>query len=200
MYSKVQRSVYADCVTYAKSRIDFNHIINTFINVETRYIEMSLDTARRMYERGGEFREIALGAFTEQELVGDRLPKTWKEYCATNDRKNGESWINFDSSFDKIMQHEIGKRNPDTDKNLLPNLGCAKAHLALMQLHQLRDCYRQGWKPSFRIYYGITRLDGELLVSDISMCSCFLSFQTKELAEEFLNNFRELIVEAGDLI
>lgn len=165
--------------------------------METRCIEISLDTAMRMYERGGEFREIALGAFTEQELVGDRLPKTWDEFCKNNPIGVYETYIDNCSEIWFIGER---RRNNLRDKNALLSKKAAKAHLALMQLHQLRDCYRQGWKPSFRIYYGITRLDGELLVSDISMCSCFLSFQTKKLAEEFLNNFRELIVEAGDLI
>lgn len=165
--------------------------------MEIRYIEISLETAMRMYERGGEFREIALGAFTEKELVSDRLPKTWKEFCRNNPKTNSEHYI---GTFSNIFMNTGHERKYDSDKNCLPSKEAAEAHLALMQLHQLRDCYRQGWKPSFRVYYGITRLEGELLVSDISMCSCFLSFQTKELAEEFLNNFRELIEEAGDLI
>ena len=40
-------------------------------------------------------------------------------------------------------------RDKDSDKNILPSKQAAEAHLALMQLHQLRDCYRQGWTPSF---------------------------------------------------
>ena len=44
--------------------------------METRTIEISLDTAKRWYEQGGEYRDIALTAFKEHELIGDRLPKT----------------------------------------------------------------------------------------------------------------------------
>ena len=50
--------------------------------METRTIELSLDTAKRLYEQGGEYRDIALTAFKEHELIGDVLPKTWDEYCA----------------------------------------------------------------------------------------------------------------------
>ena len=47
--------------------------------METRQIELSLDTAKRLYEQGGEYRDIALTAFKEHELIGDGLPKTWYE-------------------------------------------------------------------------------------------------------------------------
>ena len=47
--------------------------------MKTRTIEISLDTAKRLYEQGGEYRDIALTAFKEHELIGDRLPKTWEE-------------------------------------------------------------------------------------------------------------------------
>lgn len=35
--------------------------------MESREIKITLETAMRMYEQGGEFREIALGAFTEKD-------------------------------------------------------------------------------------------------------------------------------------
>ena len=37
--------------------------------METRYIELSLDTAKRWYEQGGELKEMALGAFDAKELI-----------------------------------------------------------------------------------------------------------------------------------
>ena len=37
--------------------------------METRTIELSLDTARRWYEQGGELKEMALGAFDEKKLI-----------------------------------------------------------------------------------------------------------------------------------
>ena len=81
-----------------------------------------------------------------------------------------------------------------------------EAHLALIQLHQLRDCYRQGWLPDTSKKYVIGRYydpNTNLIKLGIVMyynTFKFLSFQTEELAQEFLNNFRELIEQAGDLI
>ena len=36
--------------------------------METRNVKVSLETAKRWYEQGGEFKEMALSAFTEAEL------------------------------------------------------------------------------------------------------------------------------------
>ena len=75
-------------------------------------------------------------------------------------------------------------------------------HLALMQLHQLRDCYRQGRTPTVDEFsFGIIRRVGGYLGTDRFMYSSrFLSFQSSEIAKEFLDNFRDLIEQAGDLI
>ena len=103
--------------------------------METRKIELSLDTAKRLYEQGGEYRDIALTAFKEHELISDRLPKTWDEYCA----KHGEEG-------DKI------KASLNTAYMTINRYGCsdckqAQAHIAKMKLHLLRDEYRQVWAP-----------------------------------------------------
>ena len=75
-------------------------------------------------------------------------------------------------------------------------------NLALMQLHQLRDCYRQGWTPTLdEVSFGIIRrVGGDLDTGRFMYSSRFLSFQSAEIAKEFLDNFRYLIVQAGDLI
>ena len=80
------------------------------------------------------------------------------------------------------------------------NVPCG--HLALMQLHQLRDCYRQGWIPIVdELSFGIVRrIEGYLAIENFTYTSSFLSFPTYEIAKEFLTNFRDLIEQAGDLI
>ena len=44
--------------------------------METRLIRISLDTAKRWYEQGGELKDMALGAFALEEL-GVKLPSTF---------------------------------------------------------------------------------------------------------------------------
>lgn len=85
---------------------------------------------------------------------------------------------------------------------MFPSQKAAEQHLALMQLHQLRDYYRQGWIPSeYKVLFGIIRrIDGCLNVNRFMYASRFLSFPSEEIAEEFLTNFRDIIERAGDLI
>ena len=46
----------------------------------------------------------------------------------------------------------------------------------------------------------ITNFRNKLSVDAVINYGAFLSFQTKELAEQFLTNFKDLIEQAGDLI
>ena len=128
------------------------------------------------------------------------LPKTWEEFCKQNIITKDEVFIN--NSCSMIQMEEGNTRCAKGDKNVLPNAKAAEQHLALMQLHQLRDFYRQGWIPSeYKVLFGIIRgIDGCLNVNRFMYGSRFLSFPNKEIAKEFLTNFRDIIERAGDLI
>ena len=105
--------------------------------------------------------------------IKTELPKTWEEFCKT-----------YKSTC------------------VLPSKYAVKQHLALMQLHQLRDCYRQGWIPDWDDEKFIITVNYKEFYS-VGKCiktKEFLAFQSREIAEEFLTNFRDLIEQAGDLI
>ena len=134
------------------------------------------------------------------EDIKPQLPRTWEEFCENYKASKGEAYINTCSDIVKLLING-DKRAKIEDRNILPSEQAAEAHLAYMQLHQLRDCYRQGWKPklqdcNFTIVYNI---EWKLVVGAYQS-SRFLSFQSKEIADEFLTNFRDLIKLAGDLI
>ena len=160
--------------------------------METRTIEIPLVTAKRWYKQGGELKEMALGAFSEQELIGGRLPKTWDEYCA----KHGDMGV--------IIKASLGTAYVALNKHVFSDYKQAQAHIAKMKLHLLRDEYRQGWLPDWeddnQDKYVILSSKGERCVAYCQSISRFLAFQDKKRANEFLTNFRELIEEAGDLI
>ena len=129
------------------------------------------------------------------------LPKTWEGYCILNPRKTGEYYISSLSSVRKIEGR--GLRSYTLDKNAFTSEEVARQHIAFMQLHRLRDCYRQGWTPNFlddSRKWCIIKNNNILSVDWGINYSVFLSFQTKELAKQFLNNFEDLIEQAGDLI
>ena len=168
--------------------------------MEARTITLTLEKAKEFYKKGGEFRDLALSAYTEEELTKVELPKTWEDFCY-NYKIQNEYYIGADSIIRQVSLDNF--RLPCRDSNLLPNRQAAEAHLALMQLHQLRDCYRQGWKPDLTVpesIFAIFCTKGKYSVEEFIYSSEFLSFQSKQLAEEFLNNFRDFILQAGDLI
>lgn len=169
--------------------------------MEERNVKISLDKAREWYNKGGELKELALSTFSEEEIKASMLPDTWEEFCEMYPVKCKEYYIDIDSI---ITGTNNSLRLPNADKNMLPSLEAAKAHLAYIQLHQLRDCYRQGWVPDWKddniIKYCIV-LESNRCVIYRNLITCnFLSFQTMELAEKFLKNFKDLIETAGDLI
>ena len=170
--------------------------------MEARVITLTPEKAKEFYKKGGELRDLALSAYTEEEL-NPSLPKTWEEFC---DRFKIHEEYHIDSASDIIKNEDDYYRDPLLNRNLLVSKEAANQHLALMQLHQLRDCYRQGWKPDWKdtsmskycIYY--VNKEQKFDIDSFYERREFLSFQSRKLAEEFLNNFRDFILQAGDLI
>ena len=131
------------------------------------------------------------------------LPKTWEEFCEHNPIGELEY---FSTDCSDSMQAGGGgePRDLETDKNVLPSKQAAEAHLALMQLHQLRDAWREGWLPDWNNdnqgKYAITKVRSEYEVYEYKVSSVFLSFQDVKRADEFKDCFIDLIRKAGDLI
>ena len=91
-----------------------------------RYITLTLKKAKEWYKRGGELKEVALQAFSEEELTKPDLPKSWKEFCKNYPIQDGECWL---SGCDEIYE-----KGPDIEriyKNWIPSKKSAEAHLAL---------------------------------------------------------------------
>ena len=135
------------------------------------------------------------------EDIVQKLPETWEEFCKLYPIKKEEYYIELNSIPTEVS---IGERFDNDDKNVLPSKQAAKAHLALMQLHQLRDCYRQDWKPDWenncQEKYCIEFSDSQYKVFKYFVSCRFLSFQSQKIAEKFLMCFKNLIKQAEDLI
>lgn len=136
------------------------------------------------------------------EDIKPQLPKTWEEFCKLYPIKDGEAYITGWSNINIIEDGILSDRTIN-DKNILPSAEAAKQHLALIQLHQLRDCYRQGWKPDWddcnQEKY-VVELKETKSIGYSENAPYFLAFQSKEIAEKFKANFIDLIKQASDLI
>lgn len=132
-----------------------------------------------------------------------KLPKTWEEFCENYPRKKDEAYFDMNSQI-CIFSQGYEYRSKDKDKNLLPSKQAAEAHLALMQLHQLRDAWREGWVPDWndggQNKYVIAYNKGEFEIWKYHTISRFLAFQDEKRADEFKDCFIDLIKQAGDLI
>ena len=165
---------------------------------EERNITLTLDKAKEWYAKGGELKEVALQAYSENEL--NPLPKSWEDFCLTHRKKLEEYYISYNSYVCSCKN--TGARDNAIDRNLCPSKESAEAHLAMIQLEQLRNCWRQSWEPIWDCSekWCIRLWGNELGVGITKNISRFLTFPTKEMAEKFLNCFRDLIEIAKDLI
>ena len=143
------------------------------------------------------------------EDIKPKLPKTWEEYFTFHfpvDKLPENHYVCAETSIFSCHTTNSDYESVLQTKNILTSDKTIKQHLALMQLHQLRDCYRNGWLPNESVsahiierYYD-PNIGAILRVIKYYHPSKFLSFQTEVRAKEFLTNFRELIEQAGDLI
>jgi hypothetical protein len=91
-----------------------------------------------------------------------------------------------------------------TNKNTFKTEEQAEASIALAQLSQLRDVYRQGWEPDWlnnnSSKYCIYIHSDSISTVGLTYTTHFLSFKDKETADLFLENFRDLIEKAKPLM
>ena len=87
-------------------------------------------------------------------------------------------------------------------KHMCASPKSAEAHLAMIQLERLRDCWWNGWEPKWNnCEKDVIKWDNDdLIVFTARNVRAFLVFPTREMAEEFLECFRDLIEKARDLI
>ena len=189
------------CISFLRK--DHDNVIFVKVNnnkdMETRNIKLDPKTAKGWFNGSDEtLKKLALQAYKEEELK-DNLPNSWEEFCEQDKYTNGDFYINEKRCIRRVViPLEMGVYKEMDLK------ASAEAHFALLKLEQLRDCYRNGWKPDwegdekkFVIYNCKNKI---IFNTDIDGTSHFLSFPTMELCEKFYNNFKDLIKIAKDLI
>lgn len=130
----------------------------------------------------------------------DEKPRSWSEYCKSNNTLNKHG---IGPSSNICHYEHIRTMKEDIDKNLIGSEEEAEAFLALMQLRLLRKAWVGEWEPEYNNdthKWHIHFQKGEPGV--ILSCSVHrtLSFPTREMAEEFLKCFRDLIEKAKVLL
>mgnify|MGYP003095628425 CR=1 FL=1 len=125
------------------------------------------------------------------------LPKTWGEFCKNYPVEEKEYYISL--SRDIQSMSEIGERICSEDRNFCSTKEEAEAFLALMQLRRLRNAWVEDWKP-IEGHYSVYITGGDVTVSKFSATRYTLSFPTSDMANEFAECFKDLIMKAKILL
>lgn len=107
--------------------------------------------------------------------------------------KNGDCVINFTSD----------NTTNEKNKDIFATEEQAEASIALAQLSQLREVYRNGWVPDWRDNkekYVIYMQSEDIRTSSYASIEYFLSFQDAKTRDLFLENFKDLIEQAKPLM
>lgn len=92
----------------------------------------------------------------------------------------------------------------DKEKNTFATTEQDEASVALAQLSQLREVYRNGWKPDWtddeEHKYCIEFYQDKIYVDTYTETSHFLSFKDSKTRNLFLKNFKDLIEKAKPLM
>lgn len=159
-----------------------------------REIKISIETAQRWANgTDEELKGLALGTYPE--LAKKELPKSWEELM------NIKGY--FVNPFAQVLESGNCIVFDDEYKNIFATKEQAEASIALAQLSQLREVYRNGWVPNWIEDDNKYCIDIECYIptkNTYSITSQFLSFQYAETRNLFLENFRELIEKAKPLM
>lgn len=163
--------------------------------MESRNVKVSLETAKRWYEQGGEFKEIALSAFTEAEL--NPIRNEWESKFIGKEIDG--VYIASDSYI-----YKMGCICNYSEKGTFRTKKQAKSALAYAQLTQLMALpeYNGDWVPDWsdnEYKFIIRRYVNKLDIDDYSSTHHHIAFKSEEIRDKFLENNYALLKEYFEL-
>lgn len=156
--------------------------------METRKLKINIPEGYEIDKKKSTFEEIV---FKKIEDPLAKLPKTWKEYC--NCTKRDTSYYSDHSENYIHPSNFIGLYNEFSTEERV------KQYVALGKLLQLRDYWVKGYSEFRYAVYG-DRLDGTAICDWRDNINHPLTFPTREMAQKFVECFKDLMKEAHPLI
>lgn len=153
--------------------------------IKEKVFFISLEDAQKMYKNGGALKEFVLKYFTEDELnPKPKVPHTWEEYCT--DFYPYEYHLHYKPEFVHGFRQE--------DCNAL---------IAYGRLIRLYRSWIGKWEPDWNNdkipKWCIQYWKNTFEVLDYYLTPVLLSFPTKEMANDFMNCFKDLLNNAKTL-
>ena len=131
----------------------------------------------------------------------DTKPRSWKEYLELN---TGFDGAGIDWNCGGVQTTGLHHRG-----NAIVPTHLAQPFIAMMQLMSLRQAWIGNWEPDWnepdwndetRVKWNIIYLQNQVCLCDTQIKLRALSFPTKEMAEDFMNTFKDLLEVAKPLI
>ena len=161
--------------------------------MEEKKLKINIPEGYEIDKEKSTFEEIV---FKKVEYPLAKLPKTWEEYCKYakdcpsyygNPRKNNIFETRFDGFYNEFFTEER-----------------AKQYVSFGKLLQLRDYWVSNLKNNSNNFVAVIyHFDGEIVNTNVSKkrsSSYSLTFPTREIAQKFIECFKDLINEASPLI
>ena len=164
--------------------------------METRNVEVTLETAQRWYQQGGEFKEMALSAYSDDEL--NQVKNEWKSKVIEHGNKFVSGWYLGSDSVCRDTNEE------NTDRSTFKTEKQAKSALAYAQLTQLMALpeYNGDWVADWTdgsSKYCIVPVNKKLMVDLFYEYAQKICFKSSEIAEIFLANNLDLIKQFNEM-
>ncbi len=126
----------------------------------------------------------------------ENLPKNWEEVTFDGYYTASDASISQSNRYVKF--------NKDSRRNEYATRGLVEASLPLAQLSVLRQIYRQGWEPDWhngdQTKFVIMCWNGLVITAQTFRGNHFLAFQSHQVRDLFLKNFKNLIYQAKPLL
>ena len=161
--------------------------------METRKLKINIPEGYEIDKEKSTFEEIV---FKKVEDPFSKLPKTWEEYCKQT--KGYTSYYGYSINGNTYETKFDGFYNEFFTKERV------KQYVALGRLIQLRDYWVGDWKNDSNNFVNVIyNLNGEIKNMGLSHKQSLnfpLTFPTREMAQKFIECFKDLIKEARPLI
>lgn len=123
-------------------------------------------------------------------------PMSWEEYCEQNPLDGSECWIDVDCEIQDSAG--VGDRKAATSANIMSKELC-EAFVAYMKLIQLRNAWVKDCTDCVT-FARITTIHNSLTIMVVGDNTNGLSFYSKDVAQEFINTFKDLLKTAKPLL
>lgn len=182
---------------FSNEMIALNDIID-FIpesNMNEKELKIDIPEGYEIDKDNSTFERIV---FKKKENI---RPRSWKEFCENSQIINEEYFIYSNSRISNTLDKQ--SRDYIKDRNLCKTEEEAEAFLALIQLKRLWHEYVDNYSEKVKDYYYIKCFGNtngnefSVLQSVSSISRDLFKFPSRKLAQEFLNNFRDLFIKAS---